>query len=147
MKSQKNSLTRFALFPYLITGLVVSVVLSSCDLFRKASVTPDSSPESFEEFYLRFHNDPAFQMSRLAFPLEGKLIDAEGEMEWTPENWPVMQVPIWDINDPLFNTDYTKEETKFHQKVWIDNSGFISEYRFELINGQWFLVYAFEQNL
>ena len=141
------SLKGFPPFIYLFAGLLLTLLLSSCDLFRKASKPADSSPENFEEFYLRFHNDPAFQMSRLAFPLEGKLIESEGETEWTVENWPVMKVPIWDISDPIFKTDYQKEDTEFYQKVWVENSGFISEYRFELRNGKWFLVYALEQNL
>ena len=134
-------------FSVVLLSFFVLVLLSSCGIFKKSTEHPEEGPEDFEQFYLRFHNDPGFQMERIAFPLEGKFVDWEGERVWTRENWPVMKVPIWDINDPDYRTEYRQSDTQFYQRVWLDNSGFVSEYRFELIDGLWKLVYAMEQNL
>jgi hypothetical protein len=126
--------------------LLSGLLLTSCGIFKRADVEPDS-PEEFEQFYLRFHESPDFQMSRIDFPIEGKFVDGHSEYRWTEENWEVMKVPIWDINEPGIQTEYYQSETEFFQKIWVDNSGFMSEYRFELINSKWYLVYALEQNL
>ena len=58
-----------------------------------------------------------------------------------------MKVPVWDINDFLCSVEYQQTEDEFTQKICIEKSGFISEYRFKLINGKWMLVYALERNL
>ena len=125
--------------------LIGSITFSSCGIIGKSDVPPQD--EDFELFYMRFHNDPDFQLSRIDFPLEGGLVETQREQEWTPENWPIMRVAVWDINDPKYSIDYEQTEEEFIQKIWIENTGFISEYRFRLIDGRWMLVYALEQNL
>lgn len=131
----------------LMTMGLVLLFLSSCGTSRKGVEKEEAKMEDFEQFYLKFHNDPNFQLSRIPFPIKGKLVEGSDDVEWTEDNWPIMKVPIWDINDPDFRTDFERKETEFFQKVWIENTGFLSEYRFELIDGKWYLVYAYEQNM
>jgi len=58
-----------------------------------------------------------------------------------------LRVPVWDIDQPGIEIDYDQTDNSFFQKIWVENSGFLSEYRFELIQNKWYLVYALEQNL
>ncbi|HPW67587.1 MAG TPA: hypothetical protein PLS84_10990 [Salinivirgaceae bacterium] len=113
----------------------------------KIESKPFSKPENFDTFYDRFHTDSAFQMSRIKFPLQGKFIGGEEEMEWSRDNWVMMKTKIYDIDTTIYKTTFKKQETSFYQKFWLENSGLSSEYRFELIGNKWFLVYALDQNL
>ncbi|TVQ45066.1 MAG: DUF4348 domain-containing protein [Saprospirales bacterium] len=142
-KNPTSSLSNVLFICILLLSIIT--LLPSCGLIGKADKPP--AAEDFDLFYLRFHNDPDFQLSRIDFPLEGGLVQSHGEELWTPENWPIMKVPVWDINDPEYSVDYKQTEVEFIQRIWIENSGFISEYRFRLIDGKWMLVYALEQNL
>lgn len=133
----------------LITSIVIITFLDSCT-YRKENQPKteslDSLIENFDEFYNKFHNDSTFQMSRIKFPLEGGSVDDQGNVEWTKENWTIMKKRIYDIDTTLYKTDFKKTSEKFVEKFWIENSGNSSEYRFELIDKKWFLVYALESN-
>jgi len=106
-----------------------------------------SKPENFDTFYDRFHTDSAFQMSRIKFPLQGKMVGGEEEIEWSRDNWVMMKTKIYDIDTTMYKTTFKKQETSFYQKFWLEYSGLSAEYRFELIGNKWFLVYALDQNL
>jgi len=58
-----------------------------------------------------------------------------------------MKVKIYDVDTSEFKTDYRKTDNSFIQKFWIEDSGYLSEYRFNLIRKKWYLVYANELNL
>lgn len=103
--------------------------------------------EDFDRFYDRFHSDTVFQKSRIKFPLKGQIVDETGVHLWSKKNWVVMRVKIQDVDTSLFKVESIKHEIVFIEKFWIEDSGFFSEYRFELIKNKWFLVYAFESNL
>lgn len=129
----------------LLTILVMT--LSSCGIFKKGGKKQFSKKETFDVFYTRFHQDVDFQYSRLKFPLQGQHVDGDGETTWTRDNWVPMKVRIFDINDPAYETEYKQTSTSFYQKFWGKDSGFFAEYRFELIKGKWYLVYAKDVNL
>jgi hypothetical protein len=46
-----------------------------------------------------------------------------------------------------FKTEWKKTGTSFVEKCSLDNSGFSSEYRFQLIEKKWCLKYALDINL
>lgn len=112
----------FALFTF--------AILPSCGSHAK-STSPDKS-ENFQLFYQRFHSNPGFQLSPINSPLEVGLIEAQGEQKWTRINWPLMQGPIWKINEPGCQTDYWQTDTESYQNVWIENSDFILELAYQL---------------
>ncbi len=114
---------------------------------KENSSKTQKNTENFDEFYHKFHTDSVFQMSRIRFPLEGKMINGQDEIEWTKDNWMLMRTKISDIDPKQYKTSYKKTETTFYQKFWLENSGLSAEYRFELIGKKWFLVYALDQNL
>jgi hypothetical protein len=109
--------------------------------------TVQKSVENFDEFYHKFHTDSVFQKSRIKFPLQGKMINGQEEINWTKDNWMIMKTRIFDIDTVTYKISHEKTETSFYQKFWLEDSGQSAEYRFELIGNKWYLVYALDQNL
>ena len=103
--------------------------------------------EDFDKFYDRFHADSAFQMSRIKFPLKGASTNIDKSTPWTPQNWQMLRTRIYDVDKNQYKVKYTKTETSFTQKVWVDGGGFSNECCFELIGGKWFLVYMNDENM
>lgn len=125
------------------------VLLTNCHSSRKAATGDRYSKglvEDFDKFYNQFHSDSLFQISRTKHPLAGKLIDNNEEKEWTKESLPLMKIRIYDVDTTQYKTAFQKTETTFTQKVWIEDSSFNSECRFELIKNRWYLVYVLDGN-
>lgn len=123
--------------------LSLVLITSSCSVFQSAKKTP---MEDFDTFYDRFHEDESFQRSRVKFPLGGMSIEDGDEIPWTRDNFPLMKVRIYDVDTREYKVSYEKKPTRFTQRVWLEASEFSSEYRFELIDGKWFLVYVLDQS-
>jgi hypothetical protein len=105
-----------------------------------------SKVENFDKFYDRFHTDSTFQLSRIKFPLQGGYHTLDNSSKWTPQNWHMMKTRVYDVDKNKYRATYSKTETTFTQKVWIDSAGLFTECRFELIDGKWFLVYMNDEN-
>ncbi|WP_421875448.1 DUF4348 domain-containing protein [Marinoscillum sp.] len=103
--------------------------------------------ESFDEFYDQFHQDVDFQLSRVQFPLEGEYVDLDGEKPWRKEEWEPHVQKVTDISDPEYDTEIIRKETVVIDKVWLRDSGFSIERRFEKLDGKWYLVYYQTINL
>ena len=103
--------------------------------------------EDFNLFYNRFHSDTVFQLKRIKFPIDGYRVDHDGETLWNKENWNYLTTKVYDVDTTKYSVHYEKLNNSFYQKSWIMNSGFNSEYRFELLKRKWYLVYALDQNL
>ena len=125
----------------------IAIVFTNCKTREKSHNTNNTRVENFDQFYDQFHDDSTFQVSRINFPLKGGIVDGEGTRSWTKANWHLMKVKIYDVDTAIYNVEYKKLERSFTEKFWIEDSGFSSEYRFELIKRKWFLVYAMESNL
>lgn len=128
----KNYITYFLIF-------ICGIFLTSCNT--------NSNTEDFDQFYAKFHNDSTFQMSRIRFPLEGKKSDGFDKQNWSEKNWDILKTKIFDVDTTEFKIEFKKTDTEFFQKCYIPNSGFKNEYRFELLNKKWYLVYALDANL
>ena len=133
----------------LILTLMSIFILYQCDtgIRKRNDPSKASSFENFDEFYNKFHSDSIFQISRIKFPLAGKRVDGFKEIKWTKKRWSMMKTMIYDIDTTVFRTEYKKSSKEFEQKIWLENSGFSTEYRFKLINDKWYLVYALDINL
>ena len=70
----------------------------------------------------------------------------DNSYKWTPQNWRMMKTRVYDVDKNKYRATYSKTETTFTQKVWIDSAGLFTECRFELIDGKWFLVYMNDEN-
>ena len=130
-------------------GLCILILFATCKTIRPGTTNKSisTSAEDFDEFYTKFHSDSLFQMSRIKFPLNGKSIDANGEKMWTMQNWELMRTRIFDVDTTEYKITYKKYPKQFTQKAWLEDSGFSSECKFELINKKWFLVYVLDHNL
>jgi len=133
----------------ILISIFVVIILNQCDTGNRKWNDPSkvSEFEDFDEFYKKFTSDSLFQMSRIKFPLAGKSVDEFEVKDWTKENWSLMKNMIFDIDTSTYKTEYKKSAKKFKGKVWIEGSGFNYEFRFEVINDRWYLVYALDQNL
>ena len=111
--------------------------LSNCKQTKNESARQGfskSSIENFDSFYDRFHKDSLFQISRLKFPLGGGLNNGNIDEQWTKENWSMLKTKIFDVDTTQYKVFYEKLEKSFKEKVWLENSGFSFECRYELIN-------------
>ena len=133
----------------IVIGFSILILFATCKPVRHSTTNTsvNSSAEDFDKFYKRFHSDSLFQISRINFPLEGMSIDGNGEKKWTRENWELMRTRIYDVDTTEYKTTYKKYPKQFTQKAWLENSGFSTECRFELIKKKWFLVYVMDHNL
>ncbi|MDD3891015.1 MAG: hypothetical protein PHE03_01785 [Bacteroidales bacterium] len=125
--------------------IILIIVIASMG-FGCSTLNPFAA-EDFSRFYSKFNSDSTFQLSRIHFPIEGMIIDGYGEHPWNEENWTQLTIPVFEADTANFEIEFEKEKKTFTQKSWIKNSGFASEYRFELKKRKWYLVYALEQNL
>lgn len=134
-----------------IFGLVI-VFSISLGLFIQSIISNKSSAsirlENFEEFNRQFHSDSIFQLSRINFPIEGKLIEGFDKQSWTSKNWELMKTPVSKKSSlPNYRHTLNKNDNIVIEKFWIDNSDFIVERRFRIIDGKWFLIYYNDVNL
>ena len=132
-----------------LISIIVLISFSKCKQFKTESTKQEISKDSienFDVFYDKFHKDSLFQISRLNFPLKGGPDNEDGQDEWTKENWSILKTKIYDVDTSIYKVFYEKHEKSFTEKVWLKNSGFSFEYKYELIDNKWFLVSAFEIN-
>lgn len=105
------------------------------------------SVENFDKFYDRFHSDSTFQVTRIKTPLKGLRFDGEKVIHWSKDTLPYLSTKIYDVDTTEYKVSFKKTETEFKEKVWIENSGFWCEYKFELIDNKWYLGSAVEHDL
>ncbi|MBC7884802.1 MAG: hypothetical protein H7X99_04970 [Saprospiraceae bacterium] len=140
----KNKLVLLKIF---VAVIVMIMSLTNCKSSKKLANNSTAAAEDFDTFYDRFHKDSKFQFSRLKMPLEGKMADGKTEKKWTKSIWTPMKVKIFDIDTNIYKVKHHKTDKSFTQKFWLEDSGFFSEYRFELIDKLWYLVYAMEVSI
>jgi hypothetical protein len=141
----------FKSITFILFILLTTVMLTNCHSTRKASKVESSgitsSGENFDKFYDKFHKDSLFQISRTRFPLSGMSIDGSHKTKWTKDNLPLMKIKVYDVDTTEYKVSFKKTKKTFTQKVWLENSGFMFECRFELIDNKWYLVYVLDQDL
>ena len=126
--------------------LLALVSLVSCKN-GNSSNTPEV-PEPFESFNQRFHSDSMFQLSRIIFPIQGKLIDGSEKQEWTPSNWEMLKEPVRkDVDTTEYKHQLTLSDTTVYERYWIENSGFSVERQFSLKEGKWYLTLYNDANM
>jgi hypothetical protein len=143
-----NRIKNLFIFFIVFTTFSIFTNCEKNNSFKSKSVIHQNDVvEDFDIFYEKFHNDSLFQMSRIKFPLKGVKVDSDGKLEWSKSNWATLKTKIFDIDTTQYKIEYKKTKHSFYQKFWIENSGFWSEYKFDVIDKKWFLVYAVDQSL
>ena len=130
----------------IIALLLFSGLIFSCSSEKKQNESQDIEPDSFEAFYTRFHEDTAFQMSRITFPLAGIPAFADSasmygdNYRWQKENWVYHR-----ITDSL-QQNFEREFIQLSDEVIIEymthkNAGIGMERRFGYLGDGWNLIY------
>jgi hypothetical protein len=127
-------------------GLLI-LLITSCHFFKNTSIANRSKNEDFDLFYKRFHEDFNFQNERVLFPLEGMKIDGESQENWSRNNFIPLRTKHFDIDQSKYKVETERTQDSFIQKIYLEDSGFYSEYRFKPVKNKWYLVYVLDQNL
>jgi hypothetical protein len=113
---------------------------------RQASTAHDSAWGDFADFYERFHQDSAYQMAHIAFPLEGLPQNADsatiaaGTFRWTPENWVIQHG--FDLASSDFDHQLIPIGEDFMYEKLIHRAGDLAIVRrFAKLDGEWHLIY------
>ena len=133
---------------YLIFSIFI--LITACNSENKSATTTASTSgptgiEDFDSFYKRFHQDTAYQMLHINFPLEGKPQEAAELSEEEKMNF------RWQKADWVHHKEITNEN--FQLEFEILDETLITEYithkkhkmgmmrRFSKSGGQWNLIY------
>ena len=133
----------------IILGLMIVVFFASCDNTTKKNdsneeqVNTESNEtqvaEDFDEFYDKFVTDEEFQLERVNFPLRGGDISEDGTLEWTKDDWYMIQ-DIRTVDLEEFEVFTEKKDTKVTHEIQLPNSGFGGDLTYEVIDGKWYLT-------
>lgn len=120
----------------------ISITLLTCSNENKQKTIEQ---ENWESFYIKFHKDSVFQISRIKFPLEGYgIYEDEGEIRWSRNNWKLLIGGIFDVDTSQYKTEYVKTDTLVTTRIYIPDSGFDVKEKYKLIDGKWYLVYFYD---
>jgi hypothetical protein len=131
---------RIPLFLVLFTG----IILTSCKQAGPANEADNT--EDFPAFYKRFHQDSAFQMSRISFPLEGlperadSAVIASGTFRWEKENWKIQKA--FTLQNSEFEQSFLPiGEDMIIEKLTHKKWGLAITRRFAKLDDGWNLIY------
>mgnify|MGYP005821322415 CR=1 FL=1 len=113
----------------------------------EAETVADTLPEDFLAFYKRFHEDSAYQMDHIIFPLEGMPDSMTGEDSLGTDRY-FWQRDTWKLHRRFLNPD-NQFESWFHVyetnmiEHWIQTrvGGMAMMRRFAKLQGEWYLIY------
>lgn len=101
---------------------------------------------SFVEFYERFHQDSAYQMEHIVFPLEGLPSEADsatiasGAFRWTQDNWRLQRG--FDLESSGFAQELIPVgEGLIIEKITHKAGGLGMQRRFARLGQEWYLIY------
>ena len=104
------------------------------------SCSPQSTTENWKDFYLKFHSDSLFQISRLSENFKGTRFYGESVEEITKDNWQFLEKGVYDVDTTQFETEVDISENKVETRIYVENSGIDIRLTYEKIKDQWFLV-------
>ena len=126
----------------------IFVVCLLCTVSCKDKKTEDSTkeetvtlPEDFLQFYDRFHSDFDFQISRIIFPLEGKLEETgEGGMGyWHADDWTFHR--HFSEKDSHFKRAFSTKGNLVIEIIADASQTFSMERRWAKLQDGWSLIY------
>ena len=102
-----------------------------------------SANEDFEPFFKKFKSDPAFQKSRIVFPLKvitPSTANNAGSLRLIPKHaWQFISMQNPHSNKQLIRKA-SVNPTKFKVEFLVEDTGIDTDFQFENKNGQWSLV-------
>ena len=131
--------------------LTVSERHSTSTATEENAEAPLGKEGDFLSFYERFHEDSAFQMAHITFPLEGlPRRDSTGgfpeDFRWQKEGWQLHHA--FDPSDERFVQTFTAIGDAMVVEEIGDAKGMFSmQRRFAKIGGKWHLIYYATMNM
>ncbi len=114
-------------------------LLDSCRLKSDESaleIEEESIPESFFNFYSRFHNDSLYQVEHIAFPIP----EIEGDEKYTEENW-ILNKPF-SVDDKTYKREIQSMNGIIYEVIYHTQGVFTLERRFtKLGDDSWHLIF------
>jgi hypothetical protein len=106
-----------------------------------------SPDEDFDSFYLKFNQDLNFQNSRIKYPLKGKYYSKENknpefDYDFTLSNH--LDFDNHKIDTAIYSIRRTAGKGFVEERLFIKNSEFMTDYKFNLVDGKWFLTFYAE---
>jgi len=100
------------------------------------AIVEESIPESFFNFYTRFHNDSIFQIERIAFPIP----EIEQGENYTKENWILNR--SFSVDGENYKREIQNVHGIIHEVIYHTQGVFTLERRFTKLNDDaWHLIY------
>lgn len=99
-------------------------------------------PADFEVFFEQFHQDTAFQMSRISFPIRGKISNEDGtnsDYVYTKDKW-VVHKPYDDMGG-TFQRSYSETLGIITERIETVSAPYRMTRRFAKLGGEWNLIY------
>jgi len=96
-------------------------------------------PESFVEFYDRFHTDSLFQLNHIVFPLQGKVDTIGSQLKWSKNEWKLHKP--FETFEGSYNRDYSVLNGIVIEHVQDIYGYFNMERRFTIMADEWNLIY------
>ncbi len=126
---------------------LMALLLAACGLQQSddGQELQQQLPPDFVAFYERFHQDSAFQMAHIAFPLEGlpPEVDsatlAAGTYRWTPENWTLHRP--FDPESGFERTFVVYNDRMILEKIVHRNGRLGMARRWARVGDEWQLIY------
>jgi hypothetical protein len=131
-------MTRYLFFCFALAAL------AGCK--RAPQPAADGAWSDFASFYERFHQDSAYQMDHIIFPLEGlpqsadSALIAAGTFRWTPESWQIQG--SFDLQSSDFEHQLTPIGEDVMLEKFIHRTGELAMVRrFAKLGDEWYLIY------
>ncbi len=124
--------------------IVCLLCLVSCKETKTEDSTKEETvtlPEDFLQFYDRFHNDFDFQISRIIFPLEGRLeaSEEEGMGYWHADDWTFHR--HFSEKDSHFKKSFSTKNNLVIEIIADESQTFSMERRWAKLQDGWSLIY------
>jgi len=131
----------------LILIVVVFLALSCQRTEDPPDFVPDQAglPEGFTAFYEQFHQDSAYQMAHIVWPLEGVPDNAGDRLQdrsyrWQKEDW-VMMGAI-DYSSGQYQREFlSMGKDIIIEKITHESGRYALIRRFAVVSGEWHLIY------
>ncbi len=107
--------------------------------------------QDFVNFYERFHQDSAYQMEHIIFPLEGLPREADsttiasGAFRWQKEDWRIQRP--FDLQSSSFEQQLIPiSEGLIIEKIIHKDGGLAMQRRYARLGEEWYLIYYADLN-
>lgn len=99
-------------------------------------ITEESIPESFFNFYNRFHSDSLYQLQHISFPIP----EIEEGLKYTKENWIINKA--FAVDDKEYKREIQNRFGIISEVIYHTQGALIIERRFaKLSDEEWSLIY------